>query len=196
MPAPRVGGVSCTGPLSEANKNQLDAETDGTLQKPLDSMYICVYIMTCGIAYRPSEAPMTTVSREIAKPVELEEQVEFSNVTNVRESLLSKVESLRENPAKRYVITKHGQPQAVLMSFQTYSLMRRVMDQTLARTAAMSSSDPIGAAFARFRHDQSSTLVGASEARTRAAVSAALQSIRSQVDQLYAALGQDVVGRD
>jgi prevent-host-death family protein len=77
-------------------------------------------------------------------PVELEEDIEFSSVTSLRESFLKTVETLREDPAKRYVITKHGQPQAVLMSYQTYSLLRKVMDQTLARTVAASSSDPIG----------------------------------------------------
>ncbi len=137
---------------------------------------------------------MTSVSREVVHSVGLEEEIEFSNVTTVRDSLLSKVESLRLNPAKRYVITKHGQPQAVLMSFQTYTLLRRVMDQTLARTAAASSSDAIRAAFARLRDEQPAVLAGA-PAMDRAAVTAALQNIRSQVDQLDAVLAQEVVHR-
>jgi prevent-host-death family protein len=125
-------------------------------------------------------------------PVELEEDIEFSSVTSLRESFLKTVEALREDPAKRYVITKHGQPQAVLMSYQTYSLLKRVMDQTLARTVAASSSDPIGSAFTRLHDDQAAAFVDAPmhTHAVAAAVSAALQSIRSQVDQVEAVLGQ------
>ena len=96
---------------------------------------------------------MATANGQLSPPTQLEEDVEFSNVTALRESLLGRVESLRENPAKRYIITKHGQPQAVLMSFQTYSLLKRVMDQALARTATRNSSEAISAAIDRLRSE-------------------------------------------
>jgi prevent-host-death family protein len=139
---------------------------------------------------------MRTAKREVEKSGAVEEDVEFSNVTNLRESLLSRVESLRANPSKRYVITKHGQPQAVLMSYGTYSLLKKMMDQTLARAEAESKSDPIGAAFARFREDHPNELSGGkaiSPPAVQEAVSAALQTIRAQFEQLDAVLGREAV---
>jgi len=133
---------------------------------------------------------------KFVKQTGLEEEVEFSNVTNLRESLLGTVENLRANPARRYVITKHGQPQAVLMSYETYSLLKKVMDQVLARTIAASSSDPIGAAVARLRADEPGVPVEESavgERAVSATVSAALQNIRAQFDHLDAVLGQDLL---
>ena len=83
----------------------------------------------------------------------MEEDVEFSNVTNFRNSLLGAVEQLQSNPAKRYVITKRGEPEAVLMSYKTYSLLTRVMNQTLEKLAARDRQDPVHAAFDRMRRE-------------------------------------------
>jgi PHD/YefM family antitoxin component YafN of YafNO toxin-antitoxin module len=83
----------------------------------------------------------------------MEEEVEFSNVTNFRNSLLGAVEQLQSNPAKRYVITKRGEPEAVLMSYKTYSLLSRVMNQTLEKTVAEDRGDSVHAAFDRMRQE-------------------------------------------
>jgi PHD/YefM family antitoxin component YafN of YafNO toxin-antitoxin module len=132
---------------------------------------------------------MATLDRPTVQPLQLEEDIEFSNVTTSRESFLTRVEGLRENPAKRYVITKHGQPQAVLMSFQTYSLLKRAMDQALARTAARSSSEAIHAAFDRLRSDQEGEsaqigAVGKRHGTDKEAILQTVQSLRSQVEYL------------
>jgi PHD/YefM family antitoxin component YafN of YafNO toxin-antitoxin module len=141
---------------------------------------------------------MYTSNREVAKPAGLEEEVEFSSVTNLRESLLSRVDDFGTNPAKRYVITKHGQPQAVLMSYQTYSLMKKLTDQMLARLEAASKSDPVGAAFSRLRSDHGEDSVKVEVygvGAVSATVSATLQNIRAQFEQLDAVLGQNATQR-
>jgi PHD/YefM family antitoxin component YafN of YafNO toxin-antitoxin module len=102
-------------------------------------------------------------TRDLAAPVKtggfaaqaktMEEEVEFSNVTNFRNSLLGAVEQLQSNPAKRYVITKRGEPEAVLMSYKTYSLLSRVMNQALEKMAAEDRGDSVHAAFDRMRRE-------------------------------------------
>jgi PHD/YefM family antitoxin component YafN of YafNO toxin-antitoxin module len=84
----------------------------------------------------------------------LEEDIEFSNVTKFRSSLLGAVKRMQKNPAKRYVITKHGEPEAVLMSYQTYSLLTKVMDRALVGTEGQSRDEAIRSAFARLRQEQ------------------------------------------
>jgi PHD/YefM family antitoxin component YafN of YafNO toxin-antitoxin module len=101
--------------------------------------------------------------RDLAAPVKssgfaaqakaMEEEVEFSNVTNFRNSLLGAVEQLHSNPAKRYVITKRGAPEAVLMSYKTYSLLTRVMNQALEKTETEDRGDSVHAAFDRMRRE-------------------------------------------
>jgi len=93
-----------------------------------------------------------TLEKDAVLP-QLEEDVEYSNVTSFRAFFLKAVEVLRRNPAKRYLITKGGEPQAVLMSFGTYSLMKKVMDRMLAQTSAPNSAEAIKASFARLRED-------------------------------------------
>jgi hypothetical protein len=83
-----------------------------------------------------------------------EEDIEFSNVTKFRTSLLGAVERMQSNPAKRYIITKHGEPEAVLMSYPTYSLLTKVMDRELEGTDGQSREEAIRAAFARLRNDR------------------------------------------
>jgi len=65
-----------------------------------------------------------TVGHVGHSPTQLEDEVEYSTVTALRGKLLAVVDGFRRAPAKRYLITKHGQPQAVLMSFETYRLLR------------------------------------------------------------------------
>ena len=95
-----------------------------------------------------------TAHGQVPPQLKLEEDIEFSNVTRFRRFLLGAVKQLCDNPGKRYVITKHGHPEAVLMSFRTYSLLKRVMDEELARTATQNSSEAISAAFARLRAER------------------------------------------
>ena len=104
------------------------------------------------IPARDLAAPVKT-SGFAAQAKSMEEEVEFSNVTNFRNSLLGAVEQLHSNPAKRYVITKRGAPEAVLMSYKTYSLLSRVMNQTLEKVAAQDRENSVSAAFDRMRRE-------------------------------------------
>jgi prevent-host-death family protein len=79
----------------------------------------------------------------------VEEDLEFSNVTNLRDSLLGVIDILQKTPAKRFVITKHGKPQAVLMSYQTYSLISKIVNESLSQTAAQTKNEAIAAEQAR-----------------------------------------------
>jgi PHD/YefM family antitoxin component YafN of YafNO toxin-antitoxin module len=58
----------------------------------------------------------------------LEKDFELSNITDLRRDLLPIVDRLQTKPAERYLILKHGRPQAVLMSFQTYNLVKKAMN--------------------------------------------------------------------
>lgn len=91
--------------------------------------------------------------REEAVRPQLEEDVEYYTVTDFRAFFLNAVNTLSENPAKRYLITKHGRPEAVLMSFGTYSFMKKIIDRVLAATASPNSSSAIEAAFARLKEE-------------------------------------------
>ncbi len=61
----------------------------------------------------------------------LEEKVEFSGVTGFRKSLLSIIPRLQKNQFLRFVITKHGKPAAVVLSYESYELLLK-MAQELA----------------------------------------------------------------
>lgn len=84
----------------------------------------------------------------------LEERIEYANVTKLRNSLLRVVDQLQEHPALRFLIFKHGEPQAVLMSFQTYQLLKKVMNQALERSKGASREERIQAAFERLRAER------------------------------------------
>jgi len=81
----------------------------------------------------------------------LEKDFELSNITDVRRDLLPIVDRLQANPAERYLILKHGRPQAVLMSFQTYNLVKKVMDMLGAETTKEQAMEE---AMARLRSER------------------------------------------
>jgi chaperonin GroES len=116
----------------------------------------------------------------------MEEDIEFSNVTKFRNSLLGAVERFQSNPAKRYVITKRGLPEAVLMSYQTYSLLTRLMNKALEGSAGQSREEAIHAAFARLRGEKSPT--GPDQAPTDnlepSAIAEKVREMQQQLDEL------------
>lgn len=56
----------------------------------------------------------------------LEERVEYKAVTNFRQSLLAILRRLHENEDLRVVITKRGEPAAVILSYEAFELLRRI----------------------------------------------------------------------
>ena len=78
-----------------------------------------------------------------------EEVVEESKITDFRQSLLPTIERMRENPALRVLIRKHGVPRAVLMSAATYDVLKGLVNRIVKQADAMSREDRIEAALQR-----------------------------------------------
>jgi len=97
-----------------------------------------------------------------------EEELEFSNVTDLRQNLLPAIERIEKNPALRFLILKHGRPQAVLMSAETYDLVKRLMNQLVSAQASMPRAAAVEGAFRRLRDERGpKSNLGSSEAQER-----------------------------
>jgi PHD/YefM family antitoxin component YafN of YafNO toxin-antitoxin module len=100
---------------------------------------------------------MPTVSRTLQEPGKiLEEQLEFSNVTDLRQDFLRKIEEIQKNPALRLLILKHGRPQAVLMSSEAYDVLKKVVKLFLDHAEGLNREQSINAAIRRFEAERSS----------------------------------------
>lgn len=86
----------------------------------------------------------------------LEEQLEYSNVTDLRKDLLRKIDAIQENPARRLLILKHGRPQAVLMSSDAYEVLRKVVKSFLKHADGLNREQSINAAINRFEMERAS----------------------------------------
>ena len=64
----------------------------------------------------------------------LEEQLDYGSVTDSREAFLKIVDALDSEPMKRHIVTKHGTPRAVLMSYRAYQLLMKVAAKALAES--------------------------------------------------------------
>ena len=70
----------------------------------------------------------------------LEEALEFTNLTEFRNSLLNFIPRLQDNEYLRFVITKHGQPVAVVLSYDAYNLLKRVAERVMDEDEAKESA--------------------------------------------------------
>jgi PHD/YefM family antitoxin component YafN of YafNO toxin-antitoxin module len=86
----------------------------------------------------------------------LERNVELANVTRLRQDLLPIIERFEDDPALRFLILKHGKPQAVLMSVQTYELMKKLLSQVAEQAGAMTREERIEGAMNRLRSERGS----------------------------------------
>jgi hypothetical protein len=86
----------------------------------------------------------------------LEEEIELSNVTDLRQELLPIIERIQKNPALRLLILKHGRPQAVLMSTQTFEVLKKVVTSVVEKTDKMGPTENIEAAFGRLLDERPS----------------------------------------
>ena len=113
--------------------------------------------------YRTKPAGLGQTAKYGAKPAALrktaksllEEEVEESSVTSVRQGLLPLIERIQANPAMRVLIRKHGKPRAVLMSAQTYDVLMKLATLTDAKAEAMSPEERIEAAYERLQNERS-----------------------------------------
>jgi len=103
----------------------------------------------------------------------LEEQIEFSNITDLRQDFLRKVEEIQKNPAIRLLILKHGRPQAVLMSAEAYDVLNKVVKLFLSDIEGLSRQESINAAINRFEVERKSVSAEAKAPAIASATSAA-----------------------
>jgi prevent-host-death family protein len=96
----------------------------------------------------------------------LEEQLEYSNITDLRQDFLRKVDEIQKNPAIRLLILKHGRPQAVLMSAEAYDALRKVVKLFLNHTDKLSREQAITDAISRFEAERSAVPAEAEVAAT------------------------------
>ncbi|HEY0760609.1 MAG TPA: type II toxin-antitoxin system Phd/YefM family antitoxin [Acidisarcina sp.] len=108
----------------------------------------------------------------------LEEDLEESSVTELRNGLLPTIERIQQNPALRVLIRKHGRPRAVLMSVQTYNSLKRLVSVLDHAEASRSREERIEAAIQRVQAEtleQSATAVEAQIAADESPVEIAVR---------------------
>ena len=115
----------------------------------------------------------------------LEEELELSTVTELRQNLLPAIDRIEKNPSLRFLILKHGKPQAVLMSAQTYELVKTMMNQVASQLAAIPREQAVEDSFQRFRSER-----GHAAAQAAVASGLAAQNVSSQLDSVIEALKQ------
>jgi len=86
----------------------------------------------------------------------LEQKVELENVTDLRQNLSPIIGRLEEEPALRFLILRHGKPQAVLMSFPTYELLQKLLTMEVEKTDAMTREERVAGALKELREEKSS----------------------------------------
>ena len=83
---------------------------------------------------KPAEAS-TSASKPNGRS-KLEETLEFTNLTEFRNSLLNFIPRIQDNEYLRFVLTKHGKPVAVVLSYDAYNLLKRVAERVMAEDDA------------------------------------------------------------
>ena len=77
----------------------------------------------------------------------LEERVEYSNVTEFRKSLLGMLRKLDENDDLRFIVTRGGEPCAVVLSYDAYELLRRIARRAADASASKDREQRLDEAF-------------------------------------------------
>ena len=103
--------------------------------------------------------------RTKSKPEVFAEEIEYTNITEFREKLLRTVDELQKSPARRYLVTKHGKPQAVLMSYNAYQVFRKLAEEVMAAEARKDSETALRDAIRRMDEDYGVSTPGASPVR-------------------------------
>ena len=76
-------------------------------------------------------------------------ELEYANVTEFRESLLRFISEFERDPTRRFLVTKHGKPHAVLLSFRGFEVLRKVVEAVLAQDASKDVSQILAEASGR-----------------------------------------------
>ncbi len=125
------------------------------------------------------QAPEQTAPNTVKMNPTLEEDLELSNVTELRQNLLPVIERMEKNPALRIIVLKHGKPQAVLMSAQTYELVKKVMNDVASQLKPDSKEAALAGARERLRGERTPA---------PATIAATQQKVSSQIEALMSTL--------
>jgi prevent-host-death family protein len=117
----------------------------------------------------------------------LKEDPQLSNVTELRNNLLPVIERFEKNPALRIMILKHGKPQAVLMSAQTYELVKKVMNRVTHQLEPASKEEAVKSARARLREERQASRPAEAWDPSAAAT---METMHAQMQLLMQALKQ------
>ena len=118
----------------------------------------------------------------------LEETIEYSNATQFRKSFLGVVDKLQRNMYLRYVVTKHGEPRAVVMSFAAYDSMRRAMQQIAGLEREHSPAEAARAALLQMNTEGRKPV--SLEEPPMAAITERLEELAEQVSNLRSRVEQ------
>ena len=109
-------------------------------------------------------------------------EFDYTNVTEFRESLLPLVSELESDPGKRYLVTKHGKPLAVFLSFDAFEAARRLVESVLAEEDKKSVPEILRGASQRMDREHgvhSEQAVGVSGLTTQ------IQAVHAEIIQLH-----------
>jgi len=98
-----------------------------------------------------SDAPKPA---EEKTPSALEERLEYTTVTDFRQSLLGMLRQLEENEDLRFIITRHGEPCAVVLSHEAYQLLRRIARRSADIAAGKEREQRLDEAFLRMAREE------------------------------------------
>src|ERR1051326_727401 len=146
-------------------------------------MYIYMYIITYSLKREIALMTVTAANdtRELMKS--LEENLEFSTVTDSKKGILRMIERLQKNPAFRFIVTKHGKPQAVVMSYLTHEILKKLVQSVMQSWDVMTESEKRQAVLQRFRAErptraaQVAAVAGQEQPKTAKAALEDLQSL-------------------
>lgn len=77
----------------------------------------------------------------------LEERLEYRNVTEFRRSMLGIFHRMEENSDLRFVVTRGGEPCAVVLSYEAYELLQRIARRAADASAAKDREQRLDDAF-------------------------------------------------
>jgi prevent-host-death family protein len=121
----------------------------------ISNLYTLLYRLETAMKKAPkARDSRVSSSAPSNEPENHEETLNFSNLTEFRNSLLQVIPKLQEDDLLRFVITKHGQPAAVIMSYHAYSVFKRIADRVIEQDDALDPEESLRQAYARMNESE------------------------------------------
>ena len=87
------------------------------------------------------------VSSAASNDGRLEQTINYTNLTDFRSSLLNIIPKLQQNEYLRFIITKHGEPAAVIMSHEAYLLMLDATNKVVEQESRITPEEDLREAY-------------------------------------------------